>query len=83
MKAVSELKEADYSRVPELESIYRRLSSGREQFAGVLDKNIKAVMQYFFCFSFHNFFKFLLYLTSFEVYILYSGTRWQIPLPAS
>lgn len=45
MKAVSELKEADYSRVPELESIYRRLSSGREQFAGVLDKNIKAVMQ--------------------------------------
>ena len=25
MKSVSELKEADYSRVPELDSIYRRL----------------------------------------------------------
>ncbi len=45
MKAVSELKETDYSKMPELESIYRRLSSGREQFAEVLDKNIKAVMQ--------------------------------------
>ena len=45
MRAVSELKEADYSREPELDSIYRRLLKGREQFAGLLDKNIKAVMQ--------------------------------------
>ncbi len=45
MKSVSELKEADYSRVPELDSIYRRLRRGREQFAELLDKNIKAVMQ--------------------------------------
>lgn len=44
MKAVSELKEADYSKVPELDSIYKRLSTGRKQFAEVLDKNIKAVM---------------------------------------
>ncbi len=45
MRAVSELKEADYSGQPELDSIYRRLLKGREQFAGLLDKNIKAVMQ--------------------------------------
>ena len=45
MGAVSELKEADYSREPELGRIYQRLRKGREQFAGLLDKNIKAVMQ--------------------------------------
>ena len=45
MKSVADLKEADYSRVPELDGIYRRLSKGREQFAQLLDKNIKAVMQ--------------------------------------
>lgn len=45
MGAVSQLKEADYSREPELDRIYRRLLKGREQFAGLLDKNIKAVMQ--------------------------------------
>ena len=45
MRAVSELNEADYSGQPELDSIYRRLLKGREQFAGLLDKNIKAVMQ--------------------------------------
>lgn len=45
MKAVSELKEADYSREPELNKIYRRLLSGRKQFAEVFEKNIKAVMQ--------------------------------------
>lgn len=45
MKAVSELKETDYSREPELGSIYQRLLKGREQFAELLDKNIKAVMQ--------------------------------------
>lgn len=45
MRAVSELKEADYSREPELDNIYRRLSKGRKQFAELLDKNMKAVMQ--------------------------------------
>lgn len=45
MKAVSELKAEDYSKMPELEGIYKRLANGRKQFAEVLDKNIKAVMQ--------------------------------------
>lgn len=45
MKAVSELKETDYSKEPELNKIYRRLLSGRKQFAEVFEKNIKAVMQ--------------------------------------
>ncbi len=34
MKAVSELKQADYSREPELGKIYDRLADGRKQFAG-------------------------------------------------
>ena len=45
MHAVSELKETDYSREPELKAIYRRLTDGRRQFAEVFEKNIKAVMQ--------------------------------------
>lgn len=45
MKAISELKEADYSKEPELNGIYKRLLRGRKQFAEVFDKNIKAVMQ--------------------------------------
>lgn len=45
MKAVSELKQADYSREPELGKIYNRLVDGRKQFADVFDKNINAVMQ--------------------------------------
>ena len=45
MKAVSELKESDYSKDPELAGIYTRLLSGRKQFAEVFEKNIKAVMQ--------------------------------------
>lgn len=45
MKAVSELKETDYSKEPELGKIYRRLFNGRQQFADVFEKNIKAVMQ--------------------------------------
>lgn len=45
MKAISELKEADYSHEPELNAIYRRLAKGRKQFAETFDKNIKAVMQ--------------------------------------
>lgn len=45
MKAVSQLKEADYSNEPELGNIYQRLSKGRKQFASIFEKNIKAVMQ--------------------------------------
>ncbi len=45
MKSVSELKAADYSKEPELNRIYQRLVSGRKQFAEILEKNIKAVMQ--------------------------------------
>lgn len=45
MKAVSKLQESDYSKDPELDGIYRRLLSGRKQFAEVFEKNIKAVMQ--------------------------------------
>ena len=45
IKSISELKDADYSKVPELNGIYRRLSKGRKQFADIFDKNIKAVMQ--------------------------------------
>lgn len=45
MKAVSELKEADYTKEPELNRIYQRLTKGRKQFAEIFDKNIKAVMQ--------------------------------------
>lgn len=45
VKAVSELKDADYSSEPELNGIYKRLSKGRKQFAELFDKNIKAVMQ--------------------------------------
>ncbi|MDE7017280.1 MAG: hypothetical protein K2P65_06830, partial [Lachnospiraceae bacterium] len=45
MRAVSELKDTDYSREPELNKIYSRLFQGRRQFAEVFEKNIKAVMQ--------------------------------------
>lgn len=45
MKAVSESRKEDDTRVPELEGMYRRLANGRRQFAEVLDKNMKAVMQ--------------------------------------
>ncbi len=45
MRAVSELKDSDYSREPELNGIYRRLLNGRKQFAEVFEKNINAVMQ--------------------------------------
>lgn len=45
VKAVSELKETDYSKEPELNQIYRRLQNGRKQFGEIFEKNIKAVMQ--------------------------------------
>ena len=45
LQAVSELKETDYSRKPELNSIYHRLAKNRQQFAEILEKNTKAVME--------------------------------------
>lgn len=45
INAVSELREADYTKSPELQEMYQRLQSGRGKLASVFDKNIKAVMQ--------------------------------------
>lgn len=45
IQAVSELKEADYSREPELNHIYERLTKARQEFAEIFEKNIKAVME--------------------------------------
>lgn len=45
LKQISELREADYSREPQLNDMYRRLSKGRKQFSELFEKNIKAVMQ--------------------------------------
>lgn len=45
VRALSDLKETDYSKDPELNRMYHRLSKGREQFSEVFDNNIKAVMQ--------------------------------------
>lgn len=45
INAVSELKEVDYTKAPELQDIYQRLQNGREQLESVFDKNMKAVMQ--------------------------------------
>ena len=42
IKSISELKDADYSKVPELNGIYRRLSKGRKQFADIFDKKYKS-----------------------------------------
>ncbi len=45
VKSITELKKSDYSSDPELNNIYQRLVKGRQEFAEVLEKNIKAVMQ--------------------------------------
>ncbi|MDE7334427.1 MAG: hypothetical protein K2O16_19790 [Lachnospiraceae bacterium] len=45
MRAVSELKADDYSRVPELNGMYQRLVNSRKQFAEIFEMNVKAVMQ--------------------------------------
>lgn len=45
VNAVSELKEMDYSRNPELKNLYQRLLNAREQFVELFEKNVKAVMQ--------------------------------------
>lgn len=43
--SLAELKEADYSKNPKVEDIYKRLIKGRKQFENVMDKDISAVMQ--------------------------------------
>lgn len=43
--AMAELREVDYTKNPKIESIYKRLTKGREQFEIVMDKDISAVMQ--------------------------------------
>lgn len=43
--AVASLQETDYSKVPELGSIYQRLQNGRKQFGEIIEKDISAVMQ--------------------------------------
>ena len=45
ISAVSELKDADYSKNPKLGDIYKRLLRGRRQFENVMDKDIQAIMQ--------------------------------------
>ena len=41
MKAISQLKDANYSSEPELANIYKRLTHGRKQFAEIFEKNIR------------------------------------------
>ena len=41
MKAVSELREADYSKEPELYNIYQRLNNGRKAFADIFEKTLR------------------------------------------
>lgn len=45
VKSVAELKDADYTKDPELGNIYHRLTIGRRQFEEVLEKDMNAVMQ--------------------------------------
>lgn len=43
--SVANLENADYAKQPKLGSIYNRLIQSREQFEGVMNKNVAAVMQ--------------------------------------
>lgn len=45
IRAVSGLEETDYSREPELNGIYKRLSKGRQQFVDIFEKNTRAIME--------------------------------------
>ncbi len=45
VKSISELRDDNYAGEPELSSMYQRLLHNRDQFAEILEKNIKAVMQ--------------------------------------
>lgn len=43
--SISNLTDANYSDVPELDSIYQRLKIGREAFAGIYELNVNAVAE--------------------------------------
>lgn len=45
IRAVSRMEDADYSKEPELSSIYQRLVNNRREFEKVLSKDMNAVMQ--------------------------------------
>lgn len=45
VKSIAELKEMDYSKIPQLQDIYTRLQKGRGQFEEVMKNNLQAVMQ--------------------------------------
>ncbi|MBE5878203.1 MAG: hypothetical protein E7290_15135, partial [Lachnospiraceae bacterium] len=45
LDSMAELKEADYSKQPKVNEIYKRLVKGREQFEVAMQKDIDAVMQ--------------------------------------
>lgn len=45
VKSISELRDDNYAGEPELSIMYQRLVHNRDQFAEILEKNIKAVMQ--------------------------------------
>lgn len=45
VKAVAEMRQADYSKAPELGAIYQRLIKGRKQFEEAMSDDIGAVMQ--------------------------------------
>ena len=45
VQAVLELKDADYSKEPEVAELYRRLTQGKGQFVQLMNKNLVAVSQ--------------------------------------
>lgn len=45
INAMSELKDADYSKNPKIGDVYKRLLKGRKQFENVMNKDIQAIMQ--------------------------------------
>lgn len=44
IQSVAQLQDADYSKSPETGAVYKRLATGREQFANAFSKNVEAVM---------------------------------------
>ncbi len=45
INSLAELKDADYSKNPQLGDIYKRLLAGKQRFQVVMDKDIQAIMQ--------------------------------------
>ena len=44
IQAISQMKNENYASEPQLEEMYQRLASGREEFEGAFEKNLHAVM---------------------------------------